>query len=294
MWIGLATGLLVTFSSLPAPAQQLATGQAAASIAVDDDRREEIVRDAFVATHDGWSSDEVLIRDDLNQAFIRHCREKLPDASERDLNWALLNLRKAGKLKVPATQFNYDSYDDVLHLAEIAARSIQDRHKVSTDAIMADPLLKKEFDGVALGIDPSINPYQIRKCALRLRKARQLRPELITRIADWNREIREFTLAEIAADETLIPENPGIYVFRDKTGYLYVGEAIQLRQRLKSHLDDSDRKSLSHYLASQGAQSISIEIHSFPPDTRMKDVTVRRAYESELIRSRQPRFNIRP
>jgi hypothetical protein len=63
---------------------------------------------------------------------------------------------------------------------------------------------------------------------------------------------------------------------------------------LKSHLDESDRKSLANYLREQGVESISIEIHSFPADSRMKDVTVRRAYESELIRSREPRFNVRP
>ncbi len=258
------------------------------------DQLEQVVHDAFRDTHDGWSSDEMLIRDELNQAFIKRCREKLPDASEQELNWTLLNLRKAGKLGIKATQSNNESYDDVEHLAEIAARSVQDKYQISTDAIMADPKYKSEFDAIALGIDPSLETYQVRKCALRLRKARQLRPELITRIADWNREVEEFSAAEVAIDLGLIPEKPGIYLFRDKTGYLYVGEAINLRQRLKTHLEESDRISLARYLKQQGADSISIEIHSFPTDSRMKDITVRRAYESELIRSREPRFNVRP
>jgi predicted GIY-YIG superfamily endonuclease len=254
----------------------------------------DVVREAFRATHDGWSVDEVLIRDDVNQAFVWRCREKLPDAAEKDLNWTLLNLRKAGKLGIAATRFNDESYDGVLHLAEIVARSMQDKHKVSSDAVMADPELRREFDVLARGIDPAADAYQVRKSALRLRKARELRPELITRIADWDREVREFAAAQVAADLTLIPERPGIYLFRDKSGYLYIGEALDVRERLKSHLDESDRKSLANYLREQGVESISIEIHSFPADSRMKDVTVRRAYESELIRSREPRFNVRP
>jgi len=66
-----------------------------------------------------------------------------------------------------------------------------------------------------------------------------------------------------------------------------------LRNRLKTHLDESDRKSLANYLKEKGVESITIEIHSFDPQSRAKELRVRRAYESELIRSRKPRFNIR-
>lgn len=261
---------------------------------VDRDRLNDVVRRAFREASGGWSSDEVLVRDDLNQAFIRACQRELPDVPERDFNWTMLNLRKAGKLETIATLSNNQSYDGVLHVAEIAARSLQDKYEISTDAIMADPERREEFDGIALAVDSSIDPYQVRKCALRLRKARQLRPELITRIADWNREVLEFSAEEVQSDLERIPERPGIYLFRDRSGYLYIGEALNLRDRLKTHLDDSDRKSLAHYLEQQGAASISIEIHSFPADSRMSELRVRRAYESELIRSRKPRFNVRP
>ena len=286
----------VAFAFAASPAQpngSAAAQESAADESTPDDLK-AIVREAFGETHAGWSSDEVIIRDDLNRAFIARCQQKLPNASEKDLNWALLNLRKAGKLGVPATQFNYQSYDDVLHIAEIAARSLQDKYNTSIDAILTDPQRRREFDQLAQNIDARIDAYQVRKCAFRLRKARELRPELITRIADWNREVKEFSAAEVAADPTRIPELPGVYLFRDRSGFLYIGEAINLRERLKTHLDNSDRKSLANYLRDQGIDSISIEIHAFPADSRMKDLTVRRAYESELIRSRQPRFNLRP
>ena len=105
-----------------------------------------------------------------------------------------------------------------------------------------------------------------------------LKPELVLRIAE----------------PTKIPKGPGIYIFRDKTGYLYVGESLNLRSRLEKHLDESDRQSLAMYLRMHGVQDTTIEIHAFPKDSRARKVTVRRAYESELIASRKPRFNLRP
>jgi hypothetical protein len=37
-----------------------------------------------------------------------------------------------------------------------------------------------------------------------------------------------------------------------------------------------------------------VELHAFDPDSKARSLTVRRAYESELIRSRKPRLNIAP
>ena len=95
-------------------------------------------------------------------------------------------------------------------------------------------------------------------------------------------------------DAKLVPDKPGICILRDPTGYLYVGESSSLRFRVNHHLDHSDRKSLAHYLWSNGNQEITVELHVFPKDSPAKDKTKRRAYESELIRSRKPKFNLAP
>ena len=92
----------------------------------------------------------------------------------------------------------------------------------------------------------------------------------------------------------IVPTRPGIYIFRDESGYLYIGESSNLRLRVEKHLDHSDRKSLAHYLWENGNKKITVELHAFDPESKAKDKTVRRAYESELIRSREPRFNITP
>ncbi len=255
---------------------------------------DRVVIESFTSVHDGWSSDEVLLNDELNTAFISACQQQLPEAAAADLNWRLINLRKAGKLKIKTTKSNRTSVFDVAHIAEIAARSVQDRHQISTDQIMADPERRAEFNAAAASIDSDVELYRVRKAAFQLRKTRRLRPELITRIADWGREIKTYSVDELLKKPDSVAPHPGIYIFRDKTGYLYIGQTANLRQRLKAHLDESHNQSLAHYLGQPELTDVSIEVHSFAPDSRAKETMIRRAYESELIASRKPRFNIQP
>jgi predicted GIY-YIG superfamily endonuclease len=254
----------------------------------------DVVALAFEETHDGWSTDEVVLKDDLNQKFLTKCRAALPDVSDAEFNWTLLNLRKAGKLGAVATKRTRQDHDDYQHAAEIAARFVQDKYEQSIDRLLCDPARRAEFDKVAREVAPDVEAYRLRKAAFGLRKARQLRPELVVRVADWNKQVLTFPAADLAADGKKIPDAPGVYIFRDATGYLYIGESSSLRQRVTQHLDRSDRQSLARYLNDKGNQSITVELHVFDKDSPAKDKMRRRAYESELIRSRKPRFNIAP
>ncbi|MBM80944.1 MAG: excinuclease ABC subunit C [Planctomycetaceae bacterium] len=250
---------------------------------------------AFRETHDGWSSDEVLLQDKLNQAFLKKCRELVPESNAAECNWTLINLRKAGKLSgIRSTRRRYDRHDDYLHAAEIAARLMYDKYEVSTDRMLCDPKRRAEFDSVASKAAPKVDAYLLRKASFGLRKSRRLQPELVLRVADWKKEILTFPAEKLVKDEKLIPDVPGIYIFRDETGYLYIGESSRLRSRVSKHLDHSDRKSLAHYLWKNGVKKITVELHAFDAESRAKVKNVRRAYESELIRSRKPRFNIAP
>lgn len=260
------------------------------------DSLKQVVLTAYLATYDGWSSDEVILDDDRNQSFLKHCRQLDANVSAFECNWTLLNLRKAGALSdAKVTRRRRDNPSSYRHAAEIAARMMEDRHRCSTDRIICDPKLRQDFDQAAAAIAPNVDAYLLRKAAFGLRKARQLRPELVTRIADWGRTVTVHALAELQKDIRQVPQRPGIYIFRDKTGYLYVGEAKDLRERLATHLDESDRQSLASYLKTHGPQNnVQIEIHAFDSNSKAKQVRIRRAYESELIRSREPRFNVRP
>ena len=265
-----------------------------------------VVRQAFLATHDGWSTDEVLLNDLLNRHFLEHCRQALPAAQARECNWTLLNLRKAGRLGSVVTKRRTSRHDDVLHVAEIAARHMYDKYALTMDRVLCDPAHRAVFDRIASSIagenkDKKKNgsatldlAYRVRKAALGLRKSRRLRPELVLRVADWGQQVLTFSAEQIVKDPQRVPANPGVYIFRDESGYLYIGESKQLRSRVLKHLDRSDRKSLSAYLSRRGIQSVQIELHVFNPESNAKDKAARRAYESELIRSRKPRLNIQP
>ena len=253
-----------------------------------------VVKDAFVDVHDGWSADEVLVRDDLNAAFVARCRRQLPEADEAELNWLLLNLRKAGRLDALATRQANLRHEDYAHAAEIAARQMYDKYQSSIDRVLCDPKLRQEFDRIARSVTPDASAYELRKAALSLRKARQLRPELVARVAAWHKQVITLSAKDVLADPKRIPDTPGIYIFRDASGYLYIGESEDLRARVTKHLDHSDRKSLARYLWQEGADGVTVELHAFDPDSNARYKEMRRAYESELIASRKPRFNLAP
>jgi len=254
-----------------------------------------VVRDAFLATHDGWSTDEVLVDDRLNRAFLARCRQELPGVGPAECNLALLNLRKTGQLGAVVTRRRPEAHDAYQHAAEIAARWMFDKHGLTLDQVLCDPQGRQEFDQQARAVGTQASAYQLRKAALSLRKARQLRPELVVRISDWGRRIDAFSTAQIRENPRLVPQRPGVYLFRDAAGYLYIGQSVDLRDRVVKHLDESDRQSLTAYLRGHSdGGAITVELHSFDPDSKARETLVRRAYESELIRSRQPRLNLQP
>ena len=254
----------------------------------------EVVHNVFLEMHRGNSTDDVVIDDTLNAQFLTLCRIQVPDVPAFELNWILFNLRKNSSLgpvvNIPIKRKDHTAY---CHASEIAARYVEDKHTTSVDRILCDPALRVEFDSVAAQVTPDIDPYLLRKAALGLRKKRKLRPELVKRVADWGKVVVAFSANELLEDPNQIPRKPGIYLFFDQTGYLYIGEASNLRTRIPGHLDHSDRKALARYLWEQGHTGLRVELHSFDSHSNGNRVTHRRAYESSLIQSRNPRFNIR-
>lgn len=258
-------------------------------------RLKDVVRLAYTATHDGWSTDEVILQDELNRKFLAVCKERMPEISAFDCNWMLMTLRKAGDLSdVSATKRKTQRHDDYLHAAEVAARFLEDKHRTNTDHVLCDPMMRAEFDKLARSIAPETDAYRLRKAALALRKSRRLPPELVLRVAKWEKEVLALSAAKIVENPRQVSDGPGVYIFRDATGYLYIGESSQLRTRVSKHLDRSDRQSLANYLAENGIKDVTVELHVFDAQSDAKDKALRRAYESDLIRSRKPRFNLAP
>jgi hypothetical protein len=181
----------------------------------------DVVKKNFFMVHAGHSTDDVVIDDSLNAIFIAACSKDDAGVSAFEFNWALYNLRKQppgiGKVTTVTRRFNHDDY---LHAAEIAARHMEDKHKTTIDRIVCSLEMRQEFDELAGGIAVGISNYLLRKAALKLRKNRQLKPELIKRVADWGTSVTTRSADDLLANPELVPRLPGVYIFRDGTGYL--------------------------------------------------------------------------
>ncbi len=263
------------------------------AVVADKISEADIVR-VFADSHDGWSVDEVLLDDDRRNRFIEACRKAGIEGDEKTLLEALIHVRKSGKLRAKATRSNRLEFGEELAAAEIAARGLYDRHGVYTDQILLDPVLRAEFDESAKSIMPSATAYALRKAAFRLRKSRKLKPELVSRVTDWKKDILEMSVADARKRLSELSTRPAVYIFRDNTGYLYIGQTNNLRERMTKHLMDSDRKALTDYLAQHSNSELQLELHIFQAGSPAEDTVVREAYESEMIRSRKPRLNIAP
>lgn len=255
---------------------------------------EEVVVQAFEKSAEGWSVDEVMLHDQRRQKFVEACRRAGADADETCLFETLLRVRKGGRLKIRATERERTPLEDLTIAAEIAARRMADEKKVHFDQILCDPELLKAFDKLAIELSPNTETYLLRKAALRLRKSRQLQPELVIQASDWKVNISEHTLDELTSQLPQTTTRPGIYIFRDATGYLYIGQSNNLRERLTHHLKESDRDQLRNYMLEHGGADLTIELHEFAEGSPGEKLASRRAYESELIRSRKPRLNLAP
>ncbi len=255
---------------------------------------EAVVHRAFAEASGGFSCDELLFDDQRLQAFLDATAAQVDHLDAKQACLTLLRLRKTGRLSVATTQRGSPVAEHVYPIAEIAARQVMDQFQVSTDELLADPPMRCQLQKAAERIQADVAAYDVRKAMTALRKRRRLQPELVLRVADWQRTVQVYDLPGLRDRMADLPKQPGVYLFRDASGYLYIGESINLQTRLKSHLSGSDRVAFADYLAERAEQQLTVELHVFPRDSPASKVTVRRAYESELIRSRQPRFNVRP
>jgi site-specific DNA-methyltransferase (adenine-specific) len=164
-------------------------------------------------------------------------------------------------------------------------RHIERRDNVSLDDILLCPEIASEFDAICCDISPGFSSLRYRWAALRLRKSRNLQPEILGHVVPT--EVILIPVTNIALEE--IPKAPGIYCFSSLKATLYVGEASCLRTRIKKHVVHSDNKYLARWIWEQGVEELTLELHVLKSSVATK---VRKAMETELIRSRKPEFNV--
>ncbi|MCA9013118.1 MAG: GIY-YIG nuclease family protein [Planctomycetaceae bacterium] len=195
-------------------------------------------------------------------------------------------MRKSGKLGSGTTRQTRFKDDEYRFAAEMATRHLERRDAVSLDEILIDPSRAEEFDSLCDSLCSGFSPLQYRWSALGLRKQRCLAPEIVAHAVPATAVVIH-KCNEVRTE--LIPSDSGLYIFFDETQTLYVGEASNLRSRLKKHLDHSDNKQLARWFWEHGFENARLELHVL--DARYS-TRIRRSLESELIRSRKPVFNI--
>lgn len=246
------------------------------------------IKQAFQAVCSGYSPDRVVADPDLNQAFLETCRQLGLKGTAVSLNRALLNLRKQGGLRglksKPSTFPNMEQYR---FASEMAVRFMERRDAVSLDDIICDPVQAIEFDALAARLAPGYKPVEYRWAALNLRKAKHLKPEILSRVVEPS-GIKNFGIVGLELNQ--VDSLPGLYIFYTRSGVLYIGEAENLNNRIRKHLDHSDNKGLARWLWEQGSEELFLEIQLLPMEVSTR---VRKALEMELIRSRNPTFNVK-
>ena len=249
--------------------------------------KDQIVQAFHTASH-GFSPDRVIADPDFNRAFLSECDRLGLGSDAAELNRSLLNLRKRGALcGISSRRTILKDQSELRFAAEIAARFLERKYEITLDQIICDPQYAERFDEIARSIVPGGTPFDYRWAALNLRKQQRLKPEVLARVARPS-SVLQFKVAGLSLG--LVPQSPGLYLFYSNQATLYVGEAENLQNRIRKHIDHSDNKELARWFWEFGDALLHLQLQVYEKSITQR---VRRALEVELIRSCKPLFNIR-
>jgi site-specific DNA-methyltransferase (adenine-specific) len=244
------------------------------------------VVEAFHRVREGFSADRVVADPTMNEAFADACRQIGIMGDIRAWNHRLLGLRKAGKLAnqptTRRTEFSWEECDSFLFASEIAWREMLDAGCESLDDIFCEPDSAKQFDELASCYAPGFSSLMYRWGALKLRKESKrarTRSELLS--------VGKFGRAEAIASRTIaaIPPTAGIYLVRKAQTRrpLYVGEALNLRSRLRQQFGENRAKSWKR------RWGVQLEFAFFGVE---RDPNLLLAYQSLCVQRHSPQLNI--
>ena len=191
-------------------------------IAVANQEYATAIAEAFMATHQGYSTDRVLADPTLNDQFLDNCRLLGIPGRPKDWNHLLLNVRKRSGLAAidtsRRTMIRRVQMDTFMFASEIAWRRLSREHRCTLDDILCDPDLASEFDRIAGQMAPGYSSFEYRWAALALRKdASKGAPVL--KEADGELGRRSFRLSELDR----LAAGPGHYLISIASTRFYVG-----------------------------------------------------------------------
>jgi len=122
---------------------------------------------------------------------------------------------------------------------------------------------------------------------LSLRKSNRLKPEPVGQVV---RAIssRILELTNLEGDVDNLPSKPGVYIFFDEEKTLYAGKADDLRARISNHISTWTYRDIIQGIQRGHRTLVFVVFHELPVTISARELT---AYETELIRSRDPEHN---
>jgi site-specific DNA-methyltransferase (adenine-specific) len=241
---------------------------------------------AFRETHAGYSADRVVADPELNTTFVDRCRQAGLVGEARTWNTLLFRLRKQGRLaELPTlerTGVTWEDCDGYLFASEIALEKMLDAEQAeSLDEMLCDPALAATFDAIAAEYAPGLTPFEYRWAALKLRKQTKLARSRGAVLIPPARLSKELPIEDV--DAARLPCEPGVYLLSGGRTKIYVGETLNLRERLKVQFADERRQAWSNLPG-------PLSLRTFATETAPAEML---AWQSCLVRKYKPRLNYR-
>jgi site-specific DNA-methyltransferase (adenine-specific) len=190
--------------------------------------------EAFFAVRNGYSADRVIADPELNERFLETCRRLGLPGAVSDWNRQLLNLRKAkrfaGLPKSRRSSLGRDEIDRYSYACEIGLQHLHSQGQ-ALDEVLCDPGQAAQFDSyVRPMIAEDVTSFKIRWVALYIRKRAHEFPEAARELDTPAPLPRRKQLVQ-ALDWSAVPSERGLYWLHSSDKRLYVGKALDLRQR---------------------------------------------------------------
>lgn len=189
---------------------------------------EKALRNAYMLTRRGFSSDRVLADPEINADFVKACRDMGVDESAFRINLALIGLRKHNQLKAKSRKSVVPDQWRFAVASEIAARAMYYRWHVSVDTTLAHPDLSAKFDQIASSITPGHSSFEYRWAALNMRKKGANAKVTPKELRDLHWKVG---VPFSAADR--LPPKEGVYSLFERDICLFVAGTENLRESVQ-------------------------------------------------------------
>lgn len=195
--------------------------------------------EAFFAVRDGYSADRVIADPELNERYLQTCRRFGLPGKECDWNRRLLNLRKAkhftGLPRSRRSGLSCEEIDRYSYACEIGLQHLKNLGQTLDDVLCDPPKAARFDDYVRPMIAEEVSSFKIRWVAFYIRKRAHDYPEAGSKLEEVVSLPRKKQLVA-SLELTAIPRESGLYWLESSEKKLYVGKALDLRQRFQLQL----------------------------------------------------------